>query len=120
MQIKGASKKAYKNARLVIEQTWESEELYELAISPCEKWPNKLRRCIERNGENSHIIHFLPAECSSGFRPLIQIEKRTHFLAGRVLFYNDGCCFLLGPAPLVCNDQTNRTKSSPWRAPRVF
>lgn len=49
LQIKGASKEAHKNARLVIEQAWGSKELHELAISACEKWPNKLRRCIEKN-----------------------------------------------------------------------
>lgn len=48
LKIKGASKVAHKNARLVIEQTWGSEELHELAISACEKWPDKLHRCIEK------------------------------------------------------------------------
>lgn len=53
LQIKGAGKEAHKNARLVIEQAWGSKELHELAISACEKWPTKLRRCIEKNGDNN-------------------------------------------------------------------
>ena len=53
LQIKGASKEAHKNARLVIEQAWKSEELHQQAISVCLKWPDKLRRCIEKNGDNN-------------------------------------------------------------------
>lgn len=52
LEIKGPSKEAHKNARLVMEQAWNSQELQGQAVIACQKWPDKLRRCIEKNGDN--------------------------------------------------------------------
>ena len=53
LEIKRASKEVQKKARLVIEEAWSSQKLQDQAQRACDKWPDKLRLCIEKEGDNN-------------------------------------------------------------------